>query len=123
MASGKQIQNQADQSSNGDVSCDAVTFKIARGPKIIAFVLTTVTLSWFFEGWREVAKEPTALHCFVLFAGVASTVVLLGVQGYWIYVEEKLKGALRKRIGLFETIFARSALGKRLGIGDSGEES
>jgi hypothetical protein len=122
VALGKHTEKPSDESPKGDASVGAATFKVAFAPKAIAFILTTVALSWFFEGWREVAKEVTLPHCLVLFAGVAFTALLLGVQGYWIYVEEKLKGALKKRIGLFETIFAHSSLGKRIN-GDSGEES
>src|SRR5580658_1325096 len=73
--------------------------------KAIAFVLAVIALSWFFEGWREVQKGPTLLHCAVLFAGTTATLLMLGVQGYWIYIEEKLKGTLKKRIGLFERIY------------------
>jgi hypothetical protein len=94
-------------------------FKVKFGWKALAFVATTITLSWFFEGYREVQKGWTLSHTGVLAAGIGCTLVMLGVQGYWIYVEEKLKGTLKRRIDLFERIYTH--LQKR--NGDSGEES
>jgi hypothetical protein len=95
-------------------------FKVKFGWKLLAFVATVITLSWFFEGTREVQKGWTFEHGMVLAAGTALTLIMLGVQGYWIYIEEKVKGTLKKRIALYERIY--SELQKRNGS-DSGEES
>ncbi len=86
-----------------------VTFKA----KAAAFVLTVITLSWFFEGWRQVSASITVPHCAILAAGTGLTLVLLAVQGYWIYVEEKTKGTLKRRIGMYEQIYANSGSSRR----------
>lgn len=73
--------------------------------KAIAFSFAVVSLSWFFEGWRQMQKGATLSHFAILMLGTTSTIGLLGLQGYWIYIEEKIKGTLKKRIGIFERIY------------------
>lgn len=68
------------------------------------FAASVIGLSWFFAGWRQVNEHGGLGDWGVLFGGTASTLLLLTVQGYWIYVEEKQKGKLTKRIELFEKI-------------------
>lgn len=104
-----------------DAALDPVIFKVAFKFKVLAFVLTTITLSWFFEGCREI-REISLYSVSMLVGGTFLTLALLGMQGYWIYIEEKMKGTLKKRIGIFEAIFVRSSLYKRIN-GESGEES
>jgi hypothetical protein len=94
--------------------------KVKFALKAAAFIATVLTLSWFFEGCREVRTGWTVSHIAVLTLGTLTTVFMLGVQGYWIYIEEKVKGTLKRRVGLFERIYAWSQ--KRNG-GDSGEKS
>jgi hypothetical protein len=80
--------------------------KITLAHKLIAFAASVMTLSWFFAGWRAV-NESTALSGWLLLIGATlATALLLGLQGYWIYFEEKQKGTLRRHIGLFEKIHA-----------------
>jgi hypothetical protein len=98
---------------------DQSQFKVRFAWKAAAFVLTVLTLSWFFEGTREIKDGLTVMHVGMLALGTVSTLLMLGVQGYWIYFEEKHKGTLKKRIDLFERIHA--ALEKSRGTG-SGEE-
>ncbi len=74
--------------------------------KLINFSCAVVALSWFFEGWRKINESPTLPHFGILLAGSLLTLVFLGVHGYWVYVEEKLKGNLKKRVDLFERIYA-----------------
>jgi hypothetical protein len=118
-----------EQSPTGDtVARDAAieiqpaAFKVPFTIKAVAFTCTVITLSWFFEGWREVSRSVTPPHVLVLVAGTTLTLVLLMVQGYWVYVEEKLKGNLRKRFGLYEKIYERFQSKKRT-KGESKEES
>ena len=79
-------------------------YKIHWGAKLTAFAASVIALSWFFAGWRQVNDTHTIIDWLLLFAGIAGTLMLLGLQGYWMYFEEKAKGALRKRIQLFEAI-------------------
>ncbi len=94
--------------------------KVAFRAKAVAFIATVITLSWFFEGYRQVSAAFTLEHCAILAAGTGLTLVLLAVQGYWIYVEEKTKGTLKRRIGIYERFYANSSWNRRSG---SGEES
>lgn len=68
------------------------------------FAASVISLSWFFAGWRQVNETGGLADWGVLFGGTATTLFLLGVQGYWIYFEEKTKGKLMKRVELFEKI-------------------
>jgi predicted negative regulator of RcsB-dependent stress response len=84
--------------------------------KLALFIASVMTLSWFFAGWRQVQEAFNLPNCLLLSGGTLSTIFLLGVQGYWVYFEEKQKGTLKKRIALFETIHealnARQASGR-----------
>lgn len=71
-----------------------------------AFVASVVTLSWFFAGWRQVNESGQLTDWAVLFGGTLSTALLLFVQGYWIYCEEKERGRLTKRVVVYEKIKA-----------------
>ena len=127
MGTGKHQFNQVNDTRSGEVAVSGAAlqqpvFKISFRNKALAFIGTTVALSWFFEGWREINSNLTPAHVFVIVAGTALTLALLAVQGYWIYIEEKLRGTLKKRIGFYENIYARSELSKRIS-GQSGEES
>jgi hypothetical protein len=81
-------------------------YKIHWAVKLSAFAGSVVTLSWFFAGWRQVNEAQTLANWLLLLAGIVLTVLLLGLQGYWIYFEEKAKGTLRKRVELFERIYS-----------------
>jgi len=96
--------------------------KVSFRAKAVAFVVTVIALSWFFEGWRQVSSGITLTHCAVLIAGTGLTLALLAVQAYWIYIEEKSKGTLKRRIGIFERIYSSSS-SRRGGSCGSGEES
>lgn len=82
--------------------------KVKFAYKLVNFICAVVALSWFFEGWRKVNESISALHVFILLAGTLATVLFLGIHAYWVYVEEKHKGTLKKRIGLFEKIYLAS---------------
>lgn len=83
----------------------AVEFKVKFVYKFAFFVGAVLALSWFFEGWRQVQEGFTLPHCAMLLFGTATTIFFVGVQAYWIYLEEKFKGTLKKRFGLFERIY------------------
>ncbi len=79
---------------------------VSRPVKWTTFVASVITLSWFFAGWRGVIESGHISEIWILLAGVVCTAVLLVLQGYWVYSEEKAKGKLGKRIALFEAIEA-----------------
>lgn len=81
--------------------------KVKLPIRLFAFTLTVITLSWFFEGWREIQREPGLVSGSYLFFGTMLTMLLLAVQGYWIYVEEKSTGKLVRRVKLFDKIEAK----------------
>ncbi len=81
--------------------------KVRLPIRLAAFALTVITLSWFFEGWREIQNEPGLVACAYLFFGITLTGLLLTVQGYWIYIEEKSTGKLVRKVKLFDKIEAK----------------
>lgn len=81
--------------------------KVKLPIKVLAFSMTVITLSWFFEGWREVQREPGLVPIAYLFFGTTLTLGLLAVQGYWIYIEEKLSGKLIRKIKIYDKIEAK----------------
>ncbi|MBX9667522.1 MAG: hypothetical protein K2X93_07885 [Candidatus Obscuribacterales bacterium] len=87
--------------------------------KLINFSLAVIALSWFFEGWRKINECPSFAHFGILLAGTIFTLVFLGVHGYWVYVEEKLKGTLKKRVELFERIYVSQC--NRVGVTKKGD--
>jgi hypothetical protein len=88
---------------NPQASINQVT-KVRFGIKAAAFIASVITLSWFFEGWREIHQGLTPAHIAVLAAGILLTALLLMVQGYWIYIEERSKGAIKRRVQFFEDL-------------------
>ena len=67
-------------------------------------VLSILALSLVFEGWRQVKDSMTAWHLAILISGTVSTIFLLWLQAFWIYVEEKSKGTLKKKIVHFDRL-------------------
>ncbi|MBI4533881.1 MAG: hypothetical protein HY711_08020 [Candidatus Melainabacteria bacterium] len=80
--------------------------KVRNAYKIAAFGCSVVALSWCFAGYRGVTASFTEANWILLVGGIVLTLMLVGVQAYWIYFEEKSKGKLRKRIHVFEQIYA-----------------
>lgn len=68
------------------------------------FAASVISLSWFFAGWRQVNETGGIGDWGVLAGGTASTLLLLSVQGYWIYFDEKRKGNLTKKVEIFDKI-------------------
>lgn len=107
MASG----NHSSINANGASETPLVAvYKVKFAFKVVAFVCAVISLSWFFEGWRQVSQAPTPAHVGMLILGTVCTLAVLGLMGYWTYFEEKAKGTLRKRIGLYEQIHTRLEL-------------
>lgn len=88
----------------GDGPALAPAFKVKFAHKAIVFLACVISLSWFFEGYRDVNKDASLVSFAILIGGTLSTLAFLGVWCYWIYFEEKSKGTLKKRIKLFESI-------------------
>lgn len=80
--------------------------KVKLWIRLSAFALTVITLSWFFEGTRQIQEGPTVSGFSFLFFGTTLTVFLLFVQGFWIYIEEKSKGTLMRKVKVFDNIEA-----------------
>ena len=101
--------------TTGDVSVAVESAALVKPDKVklpirlAAFVLTVITLSWFFEGWREIQREPGLISFAYLFFGTTFTLLLLAVQGFWIYIEEKSTGKLVRKVKLFDAIEAKLA--------------
>lgn len=72
--------------------------------KIAAFVGSVMALSWFFAGCRQGLQRSTPESAVNLAAAGLVLGLLVALQAYWIYFEEKSKGTLRARIMLFEAI-------------------
>jgi hypothetical protein len=70
----------------------------------VAFVAATLSLSLFFEGYRQVSREPSFTHFALLIAGIVLTALLIWLQAFWIYIEEKSKGSLKKTVVHFDKL-------------------
>lgn len=95
---------------NGGSASEAdapAVYKVRFALKVVAFCAAVVTLSWFFQGWREVNQAPSVASVALLIFGTSSTLLILGVMGYWTYFEEKSKGNLKKRVKVYEDIHSR----------------
>jgi hypothetical protein len=80
------------------------TWRLKSSIKLTVMVLSILALSLFFEGWRQVKSSMTTGHCAMLVSGTVATVFLLWVQAFWIYIEEKSKGTLKKKIVHFDRL-------------------
>jgi hypothetical protein len=76
--------------------------KVKFQVKVLALVLSVISLSWFFEGMRQIKQSVSPGHIALLVASVLSTFLLLWVQAFWIYLEEKSKGTLKKKVAHFD---------------------
>ena len=88
----------------GDTKPGAV-LKIKFVFKAAAFWASVLTLSWFFEGWRKIHEGIGFYSVSILVLGIVCTAALVALQAFWIYIEEKQKGSLLRRIQLFEKLY------------------
>lgn len=115
MTAKKDLRAMKNDVTTGDVSVAVESAALVKPNKVklpirlAAFVLTVITLSWFFEGWREIQREPGLVSFSYLFFGTTFTLLLLAVQGFWIYIEEKSTGKLVRKVKLFDAIEAKLA--------------
>jgi len=100
---GKDLEKMTVQS----LSPELKRFKVKLSIRIAVIILSVLALSWFFEGWREINKSITPVHVAVFISGTAVTAALLYLQGFWIYLEEKYKGTLRRKLEHFEKLEQR----------------
>ncbi|MBX9694025.1 MAG: hypothetical protein K2Z81_16695 [Cyanobacteria bacterium] len=80
--------------------------KVKLSYRLFVFIASVISLSWFFEGTRQVNESLTVPHVGLLILGAALTSLFIGIYTYWIYIEEKEKGTLKKRVNLFEKIYS-----------------
>jgi hypothetical protein len=80
------------------------TLKIKFQAKALALVLSIISLSWFFEATRRLKESVSLENLALLGVALVVTVFLLMLQAFWIYLEEKSKGTLRRNIASFERI-------------------
>jgi uncharacterized membrane protein YozB (DUF420 family) len=80
------------------------TWRVKPSIKITVIVLSILALSLFFEGWRQVKSSMTVWHFAIMLSGTVTTILLLWVQAFWIYVEEKSKGTLKKKVLHFDRL-------------------
>lgn len=99
-----QKQNKEKNSMDATLINNEKKFKVKPHIKWTVIIFSVLALSCVFEGWRQVQKELTFLHALILMGGILATALLLWVQGFWIYIEEKYKGTLRKRVEHFEKL-------------------
>ena len=98
------IENK-EESTSGDSSAAQPVFKVRFIMKAIAFCCAVISLSWFFEGWREIHRVVNFATVGILVVGTVGTLMLLGLMTFWTYCEEKQKGTLVRRLALFETLY------------------
>jgi len=85
------------------------TFKIKLALKLVAFIFSVITLSWFFEGTRQIQNGLSLSAVAYVLAGSVLTVALIGVQAFFIYAEEKSKNDGTRKIPLFDKIYYKLA--------------
>jgi hypothetical protein len=73
--------------------------------KTAAFIASVIFLSWSFAGYHAIRQAATGANFCIFFGAVFGTMLVLAVQGYWIYEEEKEKGTLKRKIALFDRIY------------------
>jgi hypothetical protein len=78
--------------------------KIKFQVKALALVFSVLSLSWFFEGVRQIKTGVTFGHCVLLLSATVLTLALLWIQAFWIYLEEKSKGTLKKTVVHFDRL-------------------
>jgi hypothetical protein len=76
--------------------------KISMVLKVVAFCFSVVTLSWFFEGMRQCKAAATPEGLCYLLGGTLLTILLVAVQAFFVYCEERSKNSRTRKIALFD---------------------
>jgi len=98
--------------------------KIRFSFKALAFCASVVTLSWFFEGTRMIKDGPTVEGVATLAGGTVLTSLLVVVQGFFIYCEERSKGLRTRNIALFDKGYKKYVqLASKLTSKDKGDNT
>ncbi|HEY9755687.1 MAG TPA: hypothetical protein V6C97_11035 [Oculatellaceae cyanobacterium] len=100
----KKADTAGESPAENDTKSGAV-LKIKFAYKAAAFWASVMTLSWFFEGWRKIHESIGVYSVSILTLGIVCTAALVTLQAFWIYIEEKQKGSLLRRVGLFEKLY------------------
>src|ERR1700733_11118268 len=81
---------------------NASPIKINMALKVVVFSFSVVTLSWFFEGMRQCKDAATPQGLSYLIGGTLLTLLLVGLQAFFIYCEERSKGLRTRQVALFD---------------------
>jgi len=87
---------------NGQVQGSASQIKINLALKVVVFCSSVVTLSWFFEGTRQCKDAATPQGLSYLIGGTLLTLLLVALQAFFIYCEERSKGLRTRKVALFD---------------------
>ena len=94
--------NDSEKMTTVAISPGIKPFKVKLSIKFAVIMLSVLALSLFFEGCRQIKEGITLEHIAVLIGGTLFTAILLLLQAFWIYLEEKYKGTLRRKNAHFE---------------------
>jgi hypothetical protein len=87
---------------SGQAGPSASPLKISMTLKVVLFCFSVVTLSWFFEGARQCKDAATPQGLSYLIGGTLLTLLLVFLQAFLIYCEERAKGRRTRKIALFD---------------------
>lgn len=73
--------------------------------RIFVFCASVFALAKFFEAGRLIANEQTFSHVWLSISSLVFLAALFLIMGYWIYTDEKEKGNLRVKFGLYEWMY------------------
>ncbi|MBY0403646.1 MAG: hypothetical protein K2X66_07075, partial [Cyanobacteria bacterium] len=68
----------------------------------VLFAVNTYLMAQVFQTFREFTLQPTASHLLILLGIVAALSLMLGLQLFDSYVNEKNKGNVHNQVPLFE---------------------
>jgi hypothetical protein len=89
---------------NNDSAEPSKSLKVKLPWKVVAFVAATISLSLWFESWRQVSRVQSLAHIMFFLAATLLTLLLVWLQAFWIYLEEKSKGTLTRRVAYFDQL-------------------
>ena len=72
--------------------------------KLSMFIICVFTLSLFFEAVRKIQQDFNTLNMLGLVTVVILNGLVLFAQAFLIYYEEKMRGNLKKKVGVFDSL-------------------